>query len=271
MNKTRLMKANPISARKIAVMLGCLVKRNVKTQYRRSFLGILWTVLNPLLNMLVMAFVFSRLFGRANISMDYPVYVLSGNIVFGLMRAATTTAMPSLVNNYDLITKTRTPYFVFPFSNVCTALVNFGFSLIALVIVMIVRIPAGVRFHWTGLMVFLPWLPSIFLFSAGLSFLLAAVYVRFRDIKHIYSVFLTLWMYLTPVFYSIDTLKLPEKYAMVMKLNPMYHYLKYFREAISGIVPSLRTTLVCYAMAIVIFGLGLVVFKLLRKKLIFYI
>ena len=94
------MKANPISLHKIVVILGCLVKKSVKTQYRRSFLGILWTVLNPLLNMFVMSFVFSHLFGRAGIGMDYPVYVLSGNIVFGFMRTATTTAMPSLVNNY---------------------------------------------------------------------------------------------------------------------------------------------------------------------------
>lgn len=264
-------KANPISARKVAVILWSLVKKNTKNQYRRSFLGILWTVLNPLLNMLVMAFVFSRIFGRTGIGMDYPVYVLSGNIVFGFMRTATVTAMPSLVGNYDLITKTRTPYAVFPLSNVFTALVNFGFSLIALIVVMIVRIPAGVRFYWSGLMIFLPWLPSIFMFSAGLALLLSAVYVRFRDLKHIYNVLLTLWMYLTPVFYSVETLHLPEKYGMVMKLNPMYHYLKYFRDAISGVIPSWKTTLICYLVGIAVFGIGSLVFRLLKKKLVFYI
>ena len=269
--KKIIFKANPISVRKISIILWCLVKKSVKTQYRRSFLGILWTVLNPLLNMFVMSFVFSHIFGRNGIGMDYPVYVLSGNIVFGLMRASTTTAMPSLVNNYDLITKTRTPYAVFPLSNVFTALVNFGFSLIALIIVMIVRIPAGVRFYWSGLLIFLPWLPAIMLFSAGISFFLSVVYVRFRDIKHIYTVFLTLWMYLTPVFYSVETLKLPEKYATLMKLNPMYQYLKYFRDALSGVVPSASTTLICYGVGIVVFVLGLSVFKLLRKKTVFYI
>ena len=264
-------KANPISTRKVAVILWSLVKKNTKNQYRRSVLGIVWTVLNPLLNMLVMAFVFSRIFGRAGIGMDYPVYVLSGNIVFGFMRTATVTAMPSLVSNYDLITKTRTPYAVFPLSNVFTALVNFGFSLIALVVVMLVRMSAGVRFYWSGLMIFFPWLPAIFLFSAGLSLLLAAVYVRFRDLKHIYNVFLTLWMYLTPVFYSVDTLNLPSKYAVVMKLNPMFHYLRYFREALSGNVPSWRETLICYGVGIIVFGIGFLVFRILKKKLILYI
>ena len=265
------LKANPISSRKVAVILWSLVKKNTKNQYRRSFLGILWTVLNPLLNMFVMAFVFSRIFGRTGIGMDYPVYVLSGNIVFGFMRTATVTAMPSLVGNYDLITKTRTPYSVFPLSNVFTALVNFGFSLIALIIVMIVRIPAGVRFHWSGLMVFFPWLPAIFLFSAGLALLLSAVYVRFRDLKHIYNVLLTLWMYLTPVFYSVETLNLPAKYGFIMKLNPMYHYLKYFRDAIGGVVPGWKVTLICYLVGIVVFGIGTIIFRMLKKKLVFYI
>ncbi len=120
-------------------------------------------------------------------------------------------------------------------------------------------------------MIFLPWLPSVFLFSAGLALLLSAVYVRFRDLKHIYNVLLTLWMYLTPIFYSVETLHLHEKYSLVMKLNPMYHYLKYFRDAISGIVPSWRETLICYAAGIVVFGIGLLVFRILKKKLVFYI
>ena len=256
--------------RKAAVILGCLVKKNVKTQYRRSALGICWTVLNPLLNMLVMAFVFSRLFGRSGITLDYPVYVLSGNIVFGFMRTATTTAMPGLVGNYDLITKTRTPYFVFPLGQVITSLVNFAFSLVALLTVMIIRIPAGVKFYWSGLLVLFPWLPSMFLFCLGLSLFLSVVYVRFRDIKHIYNVFLTLWMYLTPIFYSVEILHLPDKYALIMKLNPMYHYLLYFRNAISGVLPSWQTTLICYVVGCAAFGVGMLLYKVTKKKLIFY-
>ena len=169
-----------------------MVKKNIKNQYRRSFLGVLWTVLNPLLTMLVLAFVFSQIFGRKGIDMDYPVYVLSGSIVFTLMRMATVQALPCMVNNYDLLTKTRVPYYVFPTSSVLSSVVNFGFSLIALIIVMLIRIPNGVTFHPTMLMIFIPWLPSIFLFSLGLSFFLCTLYVRFRDVSHLYNVFLTL-------------------------------------------------------------------------------
>lgn len=271
MKKIYTQKANPVSTKKVLVMLGCLVEKSIKNQYRRSMLGVVWTVLNPLLNMLVMAFVFSNLFGRKGIIMDYPVYVLSGHIVFGLMRSATTMAMPSLVGNYDLMSKTRTPYFVFPLSNVITAVVNFGFSLIALILVMVVRISKGVRFYWTSLMIFIPWLPMIFLFSAGLAFLLAVVYVRFRDIKHIYGVFLTLWMYLTPVFYDLEALNLKSEYVTILKINPMYHYLKFFRETLLGNVPGWRTWVVCLGAGILSFALGMIVFKLLKKKLIFYI
>ena len=120
-------------------------------------------------------------------------------------------------------------------------------------------------------MVFFPWLPAMFLFSAGLALFLSAVYVRFRDLKHIYNVLLTLWMYLTPVFYSVETLNLPDKYGFIMKLNPMYHYLKYFRDAIAGAVPDWKITLICYLVGIVVFGIGFLIFRILKKKLVFYI
>lgn len=188
------------------VVLGAMVVKNVKNQYRRSVLGVLWTVLNPLLTMIVIAVVFSSIFGRVGIGMDYPVYVLAGNIVFGLMRSATTMALPSMVQNYDLFTKTKVPFIAFPTASVCTATVNFLFSLIALFAVMLFRIPNGITFRPTLLLIFFPWLPALFFFSLGLSLLLCSVYVRFRDIQHFYNVFLTLWLYMTPVFYSLETL-----------------------------------------------------------------
>ena len=261
-------KANGLQFKKSMVIMWAMVKKSIKNQYRRSVLGIFWTVLNPLLTMLVMAFVFSNIFGRGNINMDYPVYVLSGNIVFGLMRMATTTALPCMVNNYDLLTKTRVPYFVFPASNVVSSLVNFGFSLIALIAVMLIRLPKGVEFHWTLLMIVV-WLPAIFLFSLGLALALCSIYVRFRDIKHLYNVFLTLWMYMTPVFYSVSLLG--SKVQKVLIVNPMYHYLSYFRDLIIGVVPSWQTHVLIYAMGLVSLLIGWLIFKTQRKSFILYI
>ena len=263
-------RANELQFKKSMVVLGSLVGKNIKNQYRRSVLGILWTVLNPLLNMLVMAFVFGNFF-KNDISMDYPVYVLSGNIAFSLMRSATTSSLTCMVSNYDLITKTRIPYAVFPISNVLSSTVNFLFSLIALVIVMLVRMSAGVMFHWTMILIIFAWLPAILFFSAGISFILSVVYVRFRDIKHLYGVFLTLWMYSTPVFYSIDALKLDKSYLTAMNFNPMLHYLQSFRDLVNGTIPSGKEFLICYGVGLGCLGLGYLIFRLSRKRLLLYI
>lgn len=263
-------RANELQFKKSMVVLGSLVGKNIKNQYRRSVLGILWTVLNPLLNMLVMAFVFGNFF-RNDISMDYPVYVLSGNIVFSLMRSATTSSLTCMVNNYDLLTKTRIPYAVFPISNVLSSTVNFGFSLVALVIVMLVRMSVGVTFHWTMILIIFAWLPAILFFSAGISFVLSVVYVRFRDIKHLYGVFLTLWMYSTPVFYSLDKMNLGKGYLTAMSFNPMLHYLQSFRDLVNGTIPSGKEFLICYGVGLGCLGLGYLIFRLSRKRLLLYI
>lgn len=251
------------------IVLRAMVIRNVKNQYRRSVLGILWTILNPLLTMLVMAWVFSEVFGRGNINMDYPVFVLSGYIVFNFMSTATKMALPSMVNNYNLFTKAKVPLVVFPLADVCTALVNFGFSLIALVLIMIIRLSAGVEFHFTLLMIVVPWLPAMFMFSLGLALILCSIYVRFRDIRHIYSVVLRLWMYLTPIFYSLSTLKNPSVQS-ILDFNPMVHYVNYFRELIIGNVPGLKENLIIYGTGIVMLLLGILLFKSQKKKFIIY-
>lgn len=248
-----------------------MVKKNIKNQYRRSVLGILWTVLNPLLNMLVMWFVFDKIFGTKSDGLFYPVYILSGTIAFNFMRAATQSSLSCMVDNYDLFTKTRVPYFVFPLSLNVSALVNLGFSVIALIILMLACIPQGVQFHWTMFMMTVPWLPAFFLFSLGISLILCSIYVRFRDVKHLYEVFLTLWMYATPIFYSIESLELGYRTKIIMQLNPMYYYVTYMRELLMGIVPDLKMHLICYGVGILFFAVGAVVFRLARKKFILYI
>jgi ABC-2 type transport system permease protein len=247
-----------------------MVQRNIRAQYRNSVLGIVWTVLNPLLIMGVMAIVFSQIFGGSMQGIDYPVYVLAGNTVFNLMRMATSQSLPCMVNNYDLITKTRVPYFVFPVSNVASATVNFFFSFLGLLIVIAIRISSGFIFHWTIILTVFPFLPSLVLFSMGMSFILCTIYVRFRDISHLYSVILTLWTYLTPLFYPESVL--PEYVKRIMKFNPMYQYVSYFREIIqTATVPSLRRHLACYGFGIVFFVVGYFMFQKQKGKFVLYI
>ena len=238
-------------------LLRLLVKRNIKNQYYRSFIGVLWTVLNPLLNMIVMAFVFSALFGRHTDGLDYPIYILSGNIIFGIMRSSTSSSLGCLVGQSDMLQKTKVPIEIFPTANVFSALVTFGFSFIALLLV-------------AGLII----LPAVTVFSLGISYFLSALYVFFRDIKHIYGVILTLWTYLTPLFYSVEALK-SELVSKAMVFNPMYHYVEGFRELLRGDIPqimlSFSTTqpsiLAMYGFAAVSLVLGWLFLKAMKNKI----
>lgn len=250
-----------------------MVNRNVRNQYRNSVLGILWTVLNPLLNMIVIAMVFSLIFNRNQMDgLFYPVYILSGNIVFGLLRNSTSNALPCMVRNYDLLTKTRIVHEIFPISNVLSAVVNFFFSMLALFIVMLLFLnKPGVGFHWTLLLTLVPFLPLLMLFCLGISFILATIYIRFRDIQHIYSVVLTLWMYLTPLFYSLEMIEGHKTATMLLKLNPMYHFVTYFRQILMGIVPSLPMHGIMLAWSAGMSVAGFLFFHFSKKKFLLYI
>ena len=168
-----------------------LVSREIKVRYRKSVLGMLWTVLNPLLMMCVITVVFSTIF-KQNIP-NFPIYYLSGSLIFSFNSEATTNAMHSILSNCSLIKKVYLPKYLFPISCVLSSLVNLGFSLVAMFIVMIVtRTP----FHATLLLMPIPIFYT-FLFSVGLGTMLAALTVYFRDIAHFYGVFILAWTYFT--------------------------------------------------------------------------
>lgn len=249
-----------------AYLLTLLVRRNIKNQYYRSFIGVLWTVLNPLLNMLVMTLVFSQLFGRDMTGLDYSLYLLSGNIIFSIMRSSTSGSLPCLVNQRNMLQKTRVSIALFPTANVLSSLVTFGFSFIALLIVALVRFWAGAyTFHWQIVMV-VALVPAVALFSLGISYFLSALYVFFRDIQHIYSVILTLWTYLTPLFYTIETLN-NEFITKIMDFNPMYHYVEYMRATLQGIIPSATEHLICYGFALVSFLIGYIFLRAVKNRI----
>lgn len=253
--------------KKYLYLLKVLVLRDIRNQYAGSFLGALWTVLNPLLNMIVMAIVFINIFGSSSITLDYPVYVLAGNIIFNLFRSGSEGALTSVVDQRDLLSKTKVPLYIIPMSRVGSSIVSFLFSYVALVIVMLIRIPAGVTFHWSMLMALL-LLPALILFTLGFSFLLSSFFVSFRDIKHFYSVILTLWMYLTPLFYSLEALNLSPAMNNILRINPMFHFVLYFRETLMGIANDWQTLLLCYCWGIALFGIGYLVFDIRKNKLL---
>lgn len=258
-----------INLKKNSYIVRAMVVKNVKEQYRNSVLGILWTVLNPLLNMVVMAIVFSNLFGRGDGIADYPVYILSGSIVFSLMRSITENSLGCIVYNADLIKKVKISYEVFPVSNMFSGLVNFFFSFIALLVVVIIRPNVGLSFSllWT-----IVYIPSILLFSLGLGFVLCSLFIYFRDIKHLYSVFTTLWMYLTPVFYTVNSLNLKKGLvATIININPMYHYVEVFRGIVLNGTVNWWILFICYAVGIASAVIGAIFFRLTKKKFILHI
>ena len=245
--------------------LTSLISRDFKLKYRRSVLGVVWSVLNPLLMMCVLAAVFSFFLRFAEIE-HYPLYLILGNTLFGVMSDSTSTAMTSIIESSSLIKKIRIEKMIFPLEKVLFALVNFCLALIAVAAVMIF-----VQVVPTLNILFLPLLlVYVLLFSAGLSLLLSALAVFFRDVCHLWSVVITAWTYATPLFYPVSIL--PEWMVAIEQFNPMYHYVTYFRDIVLwGQNPGIQENLLCLLFAVVTFAVGLLVFKKLQKRFILYV
>ena len=252
---------------KSVFILRQLVLRDFKLKYRRSFLGVAWSVLNPLFMMLVMAAVFSMMMRFSSDGIpSYPLYIILGNVTFSLMSDSTSQGMGSILGAASLLKKVRIRRWLFPVEKVLFAMVNFTISLIAVLIVMFA---VGVHPTWTAIMlpIFLVYLG---LFCVGLSMLLSAVSVFFRDVMHMWSVILTAWTYATPLFYPAEIL--PPWMMSLEQFNPMYHYVCYIRELLLyQRIPGLELNVACLVCGLVMFGIGLFVFRKTEHRFILFI
>lgn len=243
-----------------------LVSKDFKLKYRRSLLGVAWSVLNPLLMMCVLAAVFSNILKFGDAIENFPMYLILGNTLFAFMADSTSSAMYSILESAPLIKKIRVSKAIFPLEKVIFQLVNFAISLIAVVLVMLFfQIqPALSLLALPLLLIF------VTLFCAGLGMLLAALAVFFRDVCHLWGVIITAWTYATPLFYPIGIL--PDWMQAAEQFNPMFHYVTYFRDiAMNQVVPGLGEQLICLSMALITFAIGLAVFKATEKKFILYV
>ena len=214
-------------------LMGELVSRDLKLKYRRSVLGYLWSVLNPLFIMIIMAIVFSHMFHRGNIS-NFPVYLMSGQVMFNFMNLTTKGSIQSINGSASLLKKTYVPKYVFTVSKVFSGVIDCVFSMGALLIVMLFT---HGEFSW-HLLLFPAVLLQNFIFTLGLSLFLAATNVFFRDIQYIYNAITTAWLYLTPMFYPIEALPDSLQYC-VSHFNPMYSYVSQFRcLTMPGFIPG---------------------------------
>ncbi len=245
-------------------LLSQLLGKEFKNKYRRSYLGILWSLLNPLLMMVIVSSVFSFIF-RFDIE-KFPVYLILGQITFNFFSEATQVSVATIVGSGQLIKKVYLPKCIFPLSKVLFSFVNFLISFIAVAIVMIYF---GVRPNIN--MVFLPlFLVYYFVFTLGISLLLSACMVFLRDTQHLYSLMIVALGYLTPVFYPISSLA--PWMRNIMSLNPLYHYISYLRTIfLYGQCPSFMDNVICLGAALISIAVGMKYFFNKQKKFILYI
>lgn len=240
-----------------------LVTRDVKIKYRKSVLGVFWTLLNPLLMMLVLSLVFSNMF-RFGVE-NYPVYILSGQVIFNFYSESTSSAMSSILNNAQLIKKIYIPKYLFTLARIASSVINIMASFSALILVMVFM---RIELHYT---VFFGIIPIICLivFSTGVGLILATITVKFRDIMHLYSVFLTALTYLCPVIYPMSFLEGAPFVYKIVSLNPLTIIMNMFRDCvIYGTVPAISSFVVAIGVSAIMLVVGLFVFYKNQDKFI---
>ena len=211
-----------------------LVRRDIVARYKRSVLGIAWTMLNPLGTMLIMVVVFSQVFQTAK---NYPAYVLSGVIVWTMFSQSTSMAMSSMVWGSQLFHQIYVPRTSFVVSTILASMVNFVLSFIPLGLIFLIT---GVPLRPSALL--LPvFMVFLFSFSLGVALLLSTLAVFFPDIADFYPVLLTAWMYLSPIIMPLDFYRKILN-GLLLYINPFYYIINLFRILVlDGFVPHLQT------------------------------
>lgn len=241
-----------------------LVHRDFTKKYKRTVLGMAWSVLSPLLSLLVMNLVFSTLLG-SDIP-HYTIYLFSGQLVFSFFSDSTNEGMTSLLNNADVFTKVNVPKYLFLFSKNISSLINFA---IILSIYFLFVALDGITITWKFLLLVYPII-CLVVFNLGMGLILSALYVFFRDVQYLYGIFTMLLMYMSAIFYSIDTFSLLGRNLFL--LNPIYLYIRYFRKiVIDGVVPTVWFHLLAAGYAIVVFALGCFIYKKKNHDFLYYV
>ena len=241
-----------------------LVKRDFKKKYKRTVLGMFWSVLSPLLMLLVMSLIFTHFFGR-NIE-HYTTYLFCGNLIYSYFSESTSQGMMSLVGNASIFTKVNVPKYLFLLSKNVQTLINFG---ITLCVFFVFCVADRITFTWRLILLIYP-VTLLLLFNIGVGLILSALFVFFRDIQYLWTIFLQLLMYVSAIFYSIDTY--PMMIRNVFLLNPVYLFIRYFRKiVIEAAVPSVWFHLLMLADVIIVFGLGCWIYKKYNTKFLYYV
>ena len=241
-------------------LLKQLVKKDLTSKYKDSVLGILWSFFNPLLIMLVFTAIFSMLFGKT--IENFPVYFLSGRLLYDFYNSATKGAMRSIRRNSGLLKKIYVPKYMFTVSAVCYEFINFLISFVILFGVMLIT---GAQFHITTVFAIIPiGLLIILIFGVGL--ILAVCNTYFSDVGYLYDVFGLILMYASALFYPMEIV--PAQVQVIFSLNPLYCAITAFRESVVyGVIPNIHSIIYLAVFAFTLFGIGFLLFSIYEKKL----
>lgn len=241
-----------------------LVKRDFKQKYKRTVLGMGWSILSPLLSLLVMRLVFTQFFGRD--MPHYTTYLFAGNLMFAYFKEATTGGMSALMENKNIFTKINVPKYLFLLTKNVSAVFNFILTL--LVFFFFVWLD-GVAFTWKFVLLLYPVFCMLVL-NIGVGLILSALFVFFRDIQYLYSVFVQMLMYVSAIFYTVDAY--PANVQNLFLLNPVYVAIKYVRMiVIDSVIPSaaIHGLLAVYALAAL--AIGGAIYKEKNHTFLYYV
>lgn len=241
-----------------------LVKRDFKKKYKRTVLGMAWSVLSPLLMLLVMRLVFTQFFGRG--MEHYTTYLFCGNLMFSYFNESTSQGMTSLTGNAAIFTKVNVPKYLFLFSKNVQTLINFALTLCVFFLFCVLD---GITFTWRFVLLLYPIL-CLALFNVGVGLVLSALFVFFRDIQYLWSIFTQLLMYMSAIFYTIDHYSYTVQ--CLFLANPIYLFIRYFRKiVIDAAIPSVWFHLLMLFDTAAVLGLGCWMYKKYNTRFLYYV
>ncbi len=240
-----------------------LVKRDFKKKYKRTILGVGWSLLSPLLSLLVMRLVFTQFFGRD--MAHYTTYLFCGNLIFSYFSDASVQGMSSLVSNADIYSKVNIPKYLFIFAKNTQVTINFGLTLMIFFVFCLLD---GITFTWLFVYLLYPII-MLTLFNIGVGLVLSALYVFYQDVEYLWSVFMRLLMYASAIFYTI------EEYSSLVQhiflLNPVYLFIRYFRKiVIEHTVPTIWFHLLILLWVTLVLSIGGWMYKKYNTKFLYY-
>ena len=248
-----------------AFLFSELVKRDFKKKYKNTYLGMIWSLLSPLLSLLVMTLIFKNFFGRD--MAHYTIYLFCGNIMFSYFSDSTSGGMGSLVANSSIFTKIKVPKFLFLLSRNVSSLINFGLTFLVFWVFLIID---GVTITWAFFGLIIPIL-LLAIFNVGMGLILSALFVFFRDMQYLWSIFTMLLMYMSAIFYTV-TEEAFGAFAYAFYLNPLYVYITYMRTIVlDGVMPSLEINVLAIAYALIVVVIGALIYKKCNHKFLYYV